>query len=152
MLPALMTRRFAFPVLSASSAAHSDVDEFFNRFFGDSAQNGKSPTRGWTAPVAVWDDEKHVYLEVEIPGVGRDDLEIVIHQGNLRICGERKSADESRNYWYNERTYGRFERQIALPDVVDSESIEAELRDGILSVKLQKRPEAQPKKVAIKVG
>ena len=97
-------------------------------------------------------NEQNVYVEVEVPGLCRDDLEVVVHQGVLRIWGERKATEDSRNYWYNERSFGRFERLITLPDVVDSETIDAEMHDGILSVKLMKRPEAQPKKVAIKAG
>lgn len=153
MLPALSTRRFGLPVFPASAEFHREIDGLFDRFFGGLAGNGPvGMTRGWNAPVAIWDDEKHVYVEVEIPGLCHDDLEVVVHQGNLRIWGERKSVSENRNYWYNERTYGRFERLISLPDVVDPNSIEAEMRDGVLSVKLTKKPEAQPKKVAIRAG
>ncbi len=152
MLPALSTRRFGLPVLPASSQFHQEIDGLFDRFFGDFANGNGGMTRGWNASVAIWDDEKHVYLEVEIPGLCQDDLEVVVHQGNLRIWGERKTASENRNYWYNERMYGRFERLISLPDVVDPDSIEAQMRDGVLSITLTKKPEAQPKKVAIKAG
>jgi HSP20 family protein len=152
MLPALSTRRFAFPTLPLSSDSRREVDGLFDRFFGDMAAGAKRMTRGWNAPVGIWDDEAHVYIEVEVPGVCRDDLEVVMHQGHLKIWGERKTADESRNYWYNERTHGRFERLISLPDVVDADSIEAEMHDGILLVKLTKKPDAQPKKIAIRAG
>jgi HSP20 family protein len=114
-------------MLPASSVFRREVDDLFGRFFGDAAGNGNG---GMTR---------------------RDDLEVVVHQGSLRIWGERKSTEDNRNYWYNERNFGRFERLITLPDAVNSETIEAEMRDGILSVKLMKRPEAQPKKIAIKV-
>ena len=148
MLPALSTRRFSLPMVPATSVFRREVDDLFDRFFGDF--NGSSMTRGWNAPVAIWDDEQYVYVEVEVPGLSRDELEVVVHQGSLRIWGERKTTEENRNYWYNERTFGRFERLITLPDVVDSETIAAEMHDGVLSVKLTKRPEAQPKKIAIK--
>jgi HSP20 family protein len=140
-------------MLPASFVLRREVADLFDRFLGDSGGNGNGGmTRGWNVPVAIWDDEQHVYVEVEVPGVSRDDLDVVVHQGILRIWGERKAAEDSRNYWYNERSFGRFERLITLPDVVDSETIDAEMHDGILSVKLRKRPEAQPKKVAIKAG
>jgi len=137
-------------MLPSTSALRREVDELFDRFFGDFAYGGNGGmTRGWSAPVAIWDDDKHVYVELEIPGVNREDLEVVVHQGNLRIWGERKPADESRNYWYNERMFGRFERLISLPDVVDPENIEAKVHHGILAITLTKKPEARPKKVAI---
>ena len=153
MLPALSTRRFAFPMMPFSSDLRREVDSLFDRFFGEFAGSANGGmTRGWNAPVAIWDDETHVYVEVEVPGVCRDDLEVVVHDGQLWIQGERKSIDEDRNYWHNERTFGRFERLIALPNVVDADSIEAEMHDGVLSVKLTKKPEAQPKKIAIRAG
>lgn len=153
MLTALSTRRSGLPILPASSVFRREVDDLFDRFFGDFIGNGNGGmARGWNVPVAIWDDEKHVYVEVEIPGLCQDDLEVVVHQGNLRIWGERKTTEDNRNYWHNERTYGRFERVISLPDVVDPDSIQAKMRDGILSVTLTKRPEAQPKKVAITAG
>ena len=153
MLPALSTRRFTFPMLPAPTVFRREVDDLFDRFFGNFAGNGDTGlSRGWTAPVAIWDDAQCVYVEVEVPGLCRDDLEVVVQQGNLRIWGERKAAAENRNYWYNERTFGPFARLITLPDVVEPDSIEAEMHDGILSVKLMKKPEAQPKKVAIRAG
>ncbi len=153
MLPALSAPRFALPMLPASSVFRKEVDDLFDRFLGDFAHNGKlGMMRGWNAPVAIWDDDSHVYVEVEIPGLSGEDVEVVAHQGTLRIAGERKPTDEGRNYWYNERTFGRFERVISLPDLVDADSIEAQMHDGVLSVTLSKRPEAQPKRVAIKTG
>ena len=151
MLPALNTSRFFLPAPTAPSAFGREVGDLFDRFFRDLPGNGEGGmTRGWHAPVAIWDDNQHVFVEVEVPGLTQDDLEVVVHQGNLRIWGERKLPDGDRNYWHNERTFGRFERLIALPDVVDPDSINAEMRAGILSIALQKRPEAQPKKVCIK--
>lgn len=153
MLPALSTRRFSLPTFSPSHSFRQEVDRLFDQFFGNTPGTPESTmTRGWNAPVAIWDDDQHVYVEVEIPGLCQDDLEVVVHQGNLRIWGERKTPQEERNYWYNERMHGRFERVISLPDVIDPDSIEAQMRDGILYVTLQKTPAAQPKKVAIKAG
>lgn len=150
MLPALSTSRFFQPMTTAPSVLRREVDDLFDRFFHDFPGNGEGMTRGWHAPVAIWDDNNQVYVEVEVPGLSQDDLEVVVHQGNLRIWGERKLPDGDRNYWYNERTFGRFERLITLPDVVDPDSINAQMRAGILSVTLQKKPEAKPKKVCIK--
>lgn len=153
MLPALSTRRFSLPALSASNSFRHEIDQLFDQFFGSFSGPGESAlARGWNAPVSIWDDEQHVYVEVEVPGMSQDDLEVVVQDGYLRIRGERKMPQGERNYWYNERTMGRFERVISLPDVIDADSIEAQVRDGILAVTLQKTPGAQPRKVAIKAG
>lgn len=153
MLPALSTRRFSLPALSASNSFRHEIDQLFDQFFGSFSSSGEPAlARGWNAPVSIWDDEQHVYVEVEVPGMSQDDLEVVVQDGYLRIRGERKTPQGERNYWYNERTMGRFERVISLPDVIDADSIEAQVRDGILAVTLQKMPGAQPRKVAIKAG
>jgi HSP20 family molecular chaperone IbpA len=57
---------------------------------------------------------------------------VTIHEGRLIISGVRKPAPKSGKCWYNEQTYGRFERVIALSDLFDTDSINAELSDGIL--------------------
>lgn len=151
MLPALNPSRFYLPIPAAQSSFRREFDNLFDRFFRDLPANGDGGiARGWNAPVAIWDDNDHVYVEMEVPGLSQDDLEVIVHQGNLRIWGERKLPDDDRNYWHNERMFGRFERLISLPDVVDPNSINAQMRAGILSVTLHKKPEAQPKKVTIK--
>ncbi|MBS0261653.1 MAG: Hsp20/alpha crystallin family protein [Planctomycetes bacterium] len=149
MLPTLSTRRMSFPAFPLPTTVRQDFDELFNRFFGD-FPGTTNMTRGWVVPVAIWDDDQHVFIEIEVPGLNQNDIEVVVHQGNLRIVGERKAPSGTANYWHNDRMYGRFERVITLPDVVDPDSIEATMHDGILAVTLLKRPDAQPKKVAIK--
>jgi HSP20 family protein len=100
--------------------------------------------------LAGWEDENNFYVEVELPGVTKEDFELIAHDGKLRISGVRKMHEGERNFWRNERFYGAFDRTIALPDTVDWENIEAELTNGVLRVTLHKRPEAQPRKVEIK--
>src|SRR5579871_4227697 len=149
MLPALRNPRFTLPTLPVSSILRREVDDLFGNFFSDYAHEDTGIMGGWTTPVAVWEDESHIYVELEIPGIGSDDVEVLVQRGNLRISGMRKVTDENKNYWHNERFYGKSERVISLPDVVDPEFIQAKMRDGILSVILAKKPEAQPKKVCI---
>jgi len=143
MLPALMNRR--------SSMIRPELDSLFDRFFGDfwDGRNG-GMIRGHQVPVSIWDDEKNIYVEVELPGVARDDVEVVIQDGSLHLRGERKRPTENRDYWYNEREFGRFERVISLSEMVDPDQIEAEMKCGILSIKLVKKPEARRKRIEIK--
>lgn len=125
-----------------------EMDQVFENALG----NGR-PAQGTAAqaPVALWEDDQHVFLEVEVPGLRREDLDLTIHEGRLIIAGERKPAEKSAKCWYNEQRYGRFERVISLSNMIDPQSIEAELRDGILYLTLHKKPEAQPHRIAINV-
>lgn len=143
------TRRFSFPGNDTLGAMQREMEHLFGRFLNDSAENGGA-TRGWRAAVAMWDDTDKVFLEIELPGVKKDSIDLTVHNGMMRISGERKVPEAERNYWVNERVYGPFDRAIALPEDVDPDSIDAQLTDGVLHIVLSKKPEAQPKKIAVK--
>jgi HSP20 family protein len=132
-------------VFPKSLEAARDVNQLFDAFF----QNGASG-RTWFAAAALWEANDGFYVDVEMPGVQREDIEITLEKNVLNVAAERKTPEDERTYWHNERGYGKVERSISLPESVDPESIEAELRDGVLHLKLSKRPETLPKKVEIK--
>lgn len=142
------TRRIGLPSLDPISAVHQDMEQLFGRLVNGSA-NGAS-AKGWHAPVTLWNDADKVYVEVEIPGVKKDDLEVTVHNGLLRVAGQRKVPEGERNYWTNERHFGPFERSMSLPEDIDADSIEAELVDGVLHLTLNKKPDAQPKRITVK--
>ena len=88
------------------------LDSFFDRVFGD---DGHSAGQAWAGvPLSMWQDEDHIFVEVELPGVAESDLEMTVHNGMLFIRGERKAA-EGRRPMYDGRSYGRFERVVTLP-------------------------------------
>jgi HSP20 family protein len=125
-------------------------ERLFERFFDDSFFNdGFSPEWGAGVPVSLWQDEDHVYIEAELPGLTDQDVDVTVHNGMLFIRGERK-PEEGRQYLYNGRTWGQFERVIRLPEAVDADNVQAELTHGILQVALPKSPEAKPKKITLK--
>jgi HSP20 family protein len=151
MLPTLSTRHSSWPTFGPAPLFRREIDDLFGRFFGESwGDRHGGMTRDWQAPVSVWDDEQTVYVEVELPGVSQHDLELFVQNGSLRLRGERKPPSVERNYWYSDRAFGQFERVISLSEMVDPDKIEAEMHDGILSIKLLKKPEAQQRKIPIK--
>jgi HSP20 family protein len=124
----------------------------FDRFFDDRFFHyGFTPEWGAGVPVSLWQDEDHVYIEAELPGLTDQDVDVTVHNGMLFIRGERK-PEEGRQYLYNGRTWGRFERVITLPEAVDADTVQAELTNGILRVTLPKSPEAKPKKITLKTS
>jgi HSP20 family protein len=127
------------------------VDDLFDRFFGDGwGDRDGGMIRGWQVPLSIWDDEQSIYIDAELPGVSRDDVEVTVQDGSLRLRGERKMPSQERANWYNEQAFGQFERVISLSETVDPDNIEAEMRCGVLSIKLMKKPEARRRKVLIK--
>ena len=107
-------------------------------------------TGSW-APLAMWEDDDHIHIEAELPGMSEEDLEITVHNGMLFIRGERKPV-EGRQYLYNGRSYGRFERVVTLPEAVNTDDVQAAMTNGVLCISLPKSPEARPKKITLKKG
>jgi HSP20 family protein len=100
----------------------------------------------------LWEDDAAYHVELDVPGVTREGIEITLDKGVLSIVAERKQVEsgESRKGWHEERVYGKVTRQFALPEAIDPESVTAELIDGVLRVTVAKSPAAQPKRIEIK--
>jgi HSP20 family protein len=102
--------------------------------------------------LSLWEDGEHVYVEMDVPGMKIEELELTLEKGQLWIRGERKPAKSERKSLHDERPYGRFQRAIALHDAVDPGAVDATLRDGVLYITLTKRREYQPFRIAVKPG
>lgn len=105
-------------------------------------------------PLNLWEDANQLYVEAELPGLELDDLEIFVNGDNqLSIKGERKQPSLDNGTWHRqERGFGSFSRLVELPCLVNSAAVEAEFKDGVLTVKLPKREEAKPRKIKIKAN
>jgi len=94
------------------------------------------------------------YIEVDLPGVKKEDINIDVDDNTLTISGERKLKEEHKedNFYKVESVYGKFERAFSLPEDVDTEKIEAEHKNGVLEIKIPKvqKVEKTPKKIEIK--
>ena len=146
MFPAIRSNSGLSPV---ATGPINRLDSLFDRVFGD---DGAFLGQAWSGmPLAMWQDDDHFYVEVELPGVSDGDLDITVHNGMLFIRGERK-PEEGRRYLYNGRSYGRFERVITLPEAVNTDEVQATLTNGVLCINLPKSPEAKPKKIELKTS
>ena len=106
----------------------------------------------WHAPASIWEAENTFHIELDSPGVAKDDVELTFDKGALQITLERKLPEGDRTNWHNERGFGKVTRSVSLPDTVDPSTITAELTSGVLHVTITKRPESQPKKIEVKVS
>jgi HSP20 family protein len=104
--------------------------------------------------VDIFEDKDAIFVKAELPGLKAEEVDIHVENDVLTISGERKleKKDESAGYHRIERTYGSFTRSFSLPKNVAADQVEAEMTDGVLTVKLPKKAEAQPKKIAVKAG
>jgi HSP20 family protein len=125
-------------------------DDFFSRRGDDFYDVGFTTF----SPVVNIDESEDAYhLEAELPGVDKDDIEINVKDDYLVIKGEKNSFNEEKRDKYHrvERSHGSFYRTIALPGDIDKESINAELKNGVLSVEIKKaiNRESSEKKITI---
>ena len=100
-------------------------------------------------------ETKEGYLfKADVPGIQDKDLTISLNGNRLTVSGKRaeEKRQEHETYFSYERSYGSFTRSFTLPEGIDGENVNANLKDGVLSILVPKKPESQPKKVAIKAG
>jgi len=97
------------------------------------------------------EDRDKYYVRAELPGVKGDELEIQITGKNLAISGERKiaAAEEGARYHRREREAGTFSRMVGLPGEVDTNKVEANLEDGVLTIVVSKAEIAKPKQISV---
>jgi len=93
-------------------------------------------------------------FKADLPGVKEKELDISLTGNRLTISGQREMEEKQQNdnFHLYERTYGSFSRSFTLPDTADVNLCKAELKDGVLTVVLPKRAEAQPRKVSLGSG
>ena len=128
----------------------SVLREFDRDFSWSGEPNGTAIQK--LAPMSLWEDDSSIYIEMDVPGLTIEDLDVTIEKGKLRICGQRPAVDRASGTFHEERYFGQFERYVALSDWVDPTSIDASLRNGVLCIKVAKRPEQQRQKVMIAAG
>ena len=106
-------------------------------------------------PVDIYSTGEHeLVIKAELPGMNRDAIDITVENFTLTIRGEKKTEHEIKDEQFHrvERSYGTFTRSFALPHTVDSNKVQAEYKDGVLTVKLPLREEAKPKQIKVNVA
>jgi len=106
--------------------------------------------------IDVAETDKEIEVTVELPGLDEKDVEVTLADGVLTLKGEKKSErkEEGKGFYLSERSYGSFQRSVALPESVDADKVSAAFNKGVLTVKAPKLPEVQSnvKKIAIKTS
>ncbi|HOB73973.1 MAG TPA: Hsp20/alpha crystallin family protein [Phycisphaerae bacterium] len=135
-----------------------EIDEMFDRFLRDpfGATGLAEMFGGWTSGLRtdLSESDDEVVVRVELPGVEARDVDINVTGDMLTISGEKKEEHEEkqRNYHYVERQFGKFHRSIQLPGYVDPDKVDASFKNGVLTVKIAKRPDAKPRRIEVKTG
>lgn len=128
------------------------MDTVFDNFFGDFFNAAPADMiRGWNPKVDIFEEDDHIVLKAELPGVEKDKITIDVDGRVLTVKGERSIDNEVKEdrYTLRERSYGTFERSFTLPSETDSEKIKAEYKDGVLNLNIPKPETSKPRQITI---
>jgi len=136
------------------------IQDRMNRLFSEAFRGTRAGDEdwglggSWAPAVDILEQDGNIVLKAELPGVDPKDVEVRVENNTLTLRGERRLDNETQreNYHRVERSYGTFTRSFSLPNVVDTEKIKAEYRDGVLNVTLPTKEEAKPKQISINVS
>ncbi|MBW1678258.1 MAG: Hsp20 family protein [Deltaproteobacteria bacterium] len=150
------------PFLELRKATDRLFDDFFRGFRWPIAER-RSPWALTTDVFATdWpradmdETDEEIRITAELPGVDKDNIDVSVTEDMITIRGEKKDQEEKkgRGYYKLERSYGSFQRSFYLPCEVESDSVDASFKDGVLTVKLPKSAAAREriKKIPIRTG
>ena len=137
----------------------SDTEDFPSglRLFQDTVNrllSEQNTTRPWAPPVDIFETDNALILKADVPDVDIKDVDIQIENGTLTLKGERKFEKDEKNKGFHriERSYGSFVRYFTLPETVDTEHVQADYNNGVLTVTLPKKEVAKPKSIKVQVS
>ena len=147
---ALPTRVQRTNYVDPFEAAQRQVEGVLGRLFTGNQENGGARLAPYG--VDIREDQDHFYVEAELPGFKKDEVDVTLEDQTLTISAERRSEkteEKKGELLLNERRYTRFLRSFTLPPTVNDQTVNAKLSDGVLTITLNKREETKPRKIAV---
>jgi HSP20 family protein len=145
----ILVRRNPFePMMTMCDGMHRRFRETAGQVRGHGAAEAAGT---WEPPVDIYETDDALVLQVELPGVSKDAVNIELHEHTLRLSGERTRAPggTSGQYHREEGRYGAFQRAFRMPTIVDEAKIQATYTDGVLALRLPKQATATPQAIPI---
>jgi HSP20 family protein len=141
-----------FTIPMTPARATSGIRRELDRLFDDAFQ--PRATTGWVPVADIREDGQSYSVDLELPGVSADSVEVLAEDGVLTIKGERLSRQphEGERMVVAERSSGAFIRRFRLPKSADATRISAQYADGLLTVRIEKVAPAQPRRVTVQVA
>jgi len=130
-----------------------EIDRMFGRFFPSLEQDDESPSSQavWAPRTDLVETDDSYRLQLDVPGMSKDELNINVKDNQLTVSGERKSerTEESEEYVRVERSFGQFYRSFSLPRTVNANDIRASYDSGVLTISVPKSEEEKARKIEI---
>ena len=141
--------------LSPMLALRGEMDRLFDNFFREPFSSLDWPPWGsdkWSPAVDVAENDKEVTVRAELPGMDPKDLDVTVTGNQLVLSGEKKESEEreGKDFHHSETRYGSFRRVVPLPEGVDTENVDAQYANGVLTLHLQKTAPAAGKRIEVK--
>ncbi|MCB1316508.1 MAG: Hsp20/alpha crystallin family protein [Leptospiraceae bacterium] len=144
-----------------SNGFASDFDRLFNDLMGSVwglgnwAHHGGKSLQAISPQLDISEDEKAYTIKADLPGMNEKDIDVSVEDDTLYIKAERRleheEEDKKRNYHRIERSYGSYQRALRLPEDVNRDKIDANYKDGVLTIALEKSPNAKPERRRIEL-
>lgn len=136
-------------------ALQNEIKHVFDRFFEQNGDTDESAvvTAQWVPRVDIKEEVNHFVLYADLPGIDPSQIEVQMDKGILSIRGSARANPAPKpNASRIERRYGSFHRRFALPDSADADGITAAGRNGVLEIRIPKRPAATPRRIQVGNG
>lgn len=103
--------------------------------------------------VDIYEDGDDLIARAELPGMKKEDIEVLITDETIKICGEKRKEEEIDKKYYHkwERSFGAFCRVFTLPEKINVEKVKSTLKDGVLEIKMRKSKKEKSKEIQVKV-
>lgn len=125
---------------------HRDLDRMISRYIAPDEPQGLTASY----PVDIREDAEHIYVDAELPGFTREQVNVTLENGQLTISAERNIENTEAEHHLQERRFTRVSRSFSLPNTVDESKVDAKLADGLLRLTLNKREEVKPRRIEVK--
>lgn len=127
-----------------------------DRLFEDTWR-GFDSTPNQNLPLDAYETDQAYTVVASVPGLGADDINITLHEGTVTIAGEwtepaGETDENNTRALLRERFYGKFNRSINLPQIIDVDGVEATYENGVLTLTLPKQPNAQPRQIPVRAS
>jgi HSP20 family protein len=150
---ALPARRTGEPARWDPFRELDDLHDRFSRLLDSAFDEGPLRRFGtWSPAVDIEETDDAFVVEAELPGVKAEDVSVELRDNQLSIHGEVKDRERSGVLRRQTRRTGQFDYRVSLPGTVDSEKVDATLKDGVLRLEVRKTEEAKPRRIEITGG
>ncbi|MCO5142948.1 MAG: Hsp20/alpha crystallin family protein [Oligoflexia bacterium] len=121
--------------------------EFDHLFYGGQTRSTESTY--WSPKIDYYELEDKYLINMEIPGMPKDQIKIEFFDGVMTVSGEKNAEQKEANNFYSERSHGKFLRSFTLPKETDLEKVESSLEDGLLTIVIPKVEAKKPKELRV---